>query len=127
MTQATYTINIGLDVTGGDNSFETRGDRSVLAIKLLRTRVKANLVRSQRIMAAYSTSQGDYSEDTLIVEFDCDLPLTELHDACYLVSDVLEQDCVALRDNNLHDGWLIGERAEAYGDFNPEFFKTINA
>lgn len=128
MTQATYTLNIGLDVTGGDNRFSLRNDRAVLGVKLLRTRAKATPRRAQRVQASYSTTDGvQYDEDTLVVEFDSDLPLPALHDALFLLSDVLQQDCVALRDNNLGEGWLIGERAAQYGLFNPEFFKSINA
>jgi hypothetical protein len=127
MTHATYTINIGLNVTGGDNEFDTRNDRAILAVKLLRTRAKADLIRAQRVQAAYVADGEQVTEDTLVIEFDTDLPLSYLHDVLHLLSDVLEQDCVVLRDNQLFDGWLLGSNTEPYGGFNPEFFKTIDA
>jgi hypothetical protein len=127
MTNATFTVNIGLDVTGGDNSFDTRNDRAILAIKLLRTRAKAQLICSQRVASAYFVGEVGHTEDTLVVNFNTNLPLSVLQEVIFLLSDVLQQDCIALKDNYLSDGWLIGPNALIYGDFNPEYFKTIKA
>lgn len=56
------------------------------------------------------------TEATLIVRLDKPLTNRQLH----TLSVALEQDCIA----QLHDGKgvLVGPRAEAWGEFNPEFF-----
>jgi len=63
----------------------------------------------------------DGSEPTLIVYFrDVLRPLERL-------ATVLDQDCVALYSHITNQGYLIGDKAEAWGEFNSEFFQHINA
>lgn len=38
------------------------------------------------------------------------------------VSAALDQECIAVHDEDSHAGLLLGPRAHAWGDFNPDFF-----
>lgn len=56
-------------------------------------------------------------EPTLIVTFD--------HVVNYLehLARALDQDCVALYNHTDNYGMLIGDKAEQWGEFNPEYFQ----
>jgi len=84
-----------------------------------------------------SRVQQSSTEPTLIAKVKMEgygLTLASVHAAIYKVAAMLGQDCIAVldcdpvehaprydRSHNLK-GWLIGPRAEAWGEFNPEYF-----
>ena len=68
------------------------------------------------------------TEPTLVLEFD----YAELREHASITDVALEicerfnQDCVAVYNTALEAGQLIGPRAEAWGDFNPEHFFLVD-
>lgn len=61
------------------------------------------------------------SEMTVVAEVDDnDQPGTD--NRIHMLSDVLGQDCIAVYNPLTREGDLIGSRAAAWGEFNPEFF-----
>ena len=68
------------------------------------------------------------TEPTLVLEFDYAEPrenigVTEL---AYRICERFNQDCVAVYNTTLEAGQLIGPRAEAWGDFNPDYFFLVD-
>lgn len=49
-----------------------------------------------------------------------------LHTAAFCVSVLLDQDCVALYLPAEDQGHLVGPRAAAWGEFNPEYFIQLD-
>jgi hypothetical protein len=45
-----------------------------------------------------------------------------LPEAVHMLAQVLGQDCIAVFDTQGNDTGLYGPNAEAWGEFNPEFF-----
>ena len=69
------------------------------------------------------------TEPTLIVVADWGLATyskvdVSLTDAVHKISELAGQDCIAVWLPERKEGCLIGPRAAAWGDFNPEFFIT---
>jgi hypothetical protein len=50
----------------------------------------------------------------------------ELHACINQIANALGQDCIAVYDTDTDVGQLIGPRAAAWGDFNPEFFLMLD-
>ena len=46
--------------------------------------------------------------------------------ALYRVAQRLQQDCIAVYDETLQRGQLVGPRASAWGTFNPSFFLNLD-
>ena len=44
----------------------------------------------------------------------------------YYLAQVLGQDCIAVYQPDAQKGRLIGPKAEAWGEFNPEFFIQLD-
>lgn len=42
-----------------------------------------------------------------------------------ILATALDQDCIALYDWAIQKGSLIGDKAEQWGEFNPEYFQHI--
>lgn len=61
----------------------------------------------------------DGDEPTLIVLFDHFIKPVE-H-----LARALDQDCVALFNHERNEGYLLGDKAEQWGEFNPEYFQHI--
>ena len=100
-----YTINIGLanPFTGKHNTT----DRSIaMALQFVGGIVDLRV----------STS-GD--EPTVIIQY------TEHKGSIAVLATALDQDCIALYDHLIGKGSLIGDKADQWGDFNPEFFQFI--
>jgi len=97
-----YTINIGLanPVRGTDNSVEQTLLEALKDIRGVRD-------------VAVKTS---YSERTVVIDFDV------IYGSLNRLSDALEQDCVAVHDNDAGQGFLIGHNAHAWGEFNIDYF-----
>lgn len=118
MNEATYTANIGLHVDGGDNGPAACNERATLAVIILQSRAEAELVRMVRKPIVYATRV----EDGLVIDFNSPLPLQRLHLCLTTLSNVLEQDCLALRENNLGEGWLLGKNTAHLGGFEDRWF-----
>ena len=68
------------------------------------------------------------TEPTLVLDFDY-AELRRAGSFTYLAKRICErfnQDCVAVYNTALEAGQLIGPRAEAWGDFNPEYFFLVD-
>ena len=102
---AKYTMNIGLanPVTGSDNSIEMT----------LRT-----AMQFLRGVSNVSVQQSA-TERTIVIDFDSNVQ------SLNVLACALDQDCIALRNNETGTGELFGDKAEAWAPFNPEFFLTI--
>jgi hypothetical protein len=100
-----YTINIGLanPFTGDNNSVE---QTLTAALSFVRN------VTNVRV-----SYDGD--EPTVIIQYA--LP----HGSINVLASALDQDCIALFDHEIGKGSLIGDKAEAWGEFNLEFFQFI--
>ena len=100
-----YTLNIGLanPVTGQDNSI----DYTLITV--------TDFVRNITNVAVKQSN----TERTLVV--DCDT----LWGSMNVLATALDQDCIAVLDNNTGIGQLYGDKAEAWAPFNPEFFITL--
>ena len=76
----------------------------------------------------YGSLLESHTEPTLVLEFD----YAELREHASITDVALEicehfnQDCVAVYNTALEAGQLIGPRAEAWGDFNPEYFFLVD-
>jgi hypothetical protein len=101
-----YTLNIGLanPFTGQENSIE-------------RTLYEAtkHIATIQNLAIKQSAT-----ERTVVIDFDTIVGTPNVL-AC-----ALDQDCIALLDNVTGEGFLYGDKAEAWAPFNPEFFLTIS-
>lgn len=76
----------------------------------------------------YGALHESRTEPTLVLEFDYaelreNIGLTKL---AYRICERFHQDCVAVYNTGLEAGQLIGPRAEAWGDFNPEYFFLVD-
>ena len=100
-----YTLNIGLanPVTGQDNSI----DYTLIAV--------TDFVRDITNVAIKQSA----TERTLIV--DCNI----LWGSISVLATALDQDCIAVRNNETGEGELFGDKAEAWAPFNNEFFLEI--
>lgn len=76
--------------------------------------IVAHVSDVQDIRVSYS---GD--EPTVIVLFDYFIKPVE-H-----LARALDQDCVALYNHERNEGYLLGDKASEWGDFNPQYFQHI--
>lgn len=118
MNDTTYTLNIGLHVENGDNGPAACNERATSALVILQSRAEAELVRMVRKPIGYLAQV----EDGLVIDFNSPLPLHRLHLCLTTLSNVLEQDCLALRENNLGEGWLLGKSTAHLGAFDDRSF-----
>jgi hypothetical protein len=101
-----YTINIGLKnpFTGDTNSVDQT--------------LKAALATVQDITGLRVSYDGD--EPTVIIDYIS-------HKGSLLVlATALDQDCIAVYDHNINKGSLVGDKADAWGPFNIEYFQFVN-
>ena len=100
-----YTINIGLanPFTGGHNTVD---QTLYTALQFIQGIVNIGV-------------STDGNEPTVIIQY------THHKRSIEVLSTALDQDCIALFDHNLGKGTLIGKKAEAWGDFNEDYFQHI--
>lgn len=100
-----YTLNIGLanPVTGTDNSIDY-----VFLVML-------DFVRDVQNVSVKQSA----TERTVVIDFNV------IYGSLNVLACALDQDCIALRNNETGTGELFGDKAEAWAPFNPEFFLTI--
>ena len=113
-----YILNIGLDGMPAEAG-ESIGKRALFAARALRA--------AGFIVASAQVFVSD-TEDTLVVKASAGpcMPSSPRGDAVtnavFKLSETLGQDCISLYLPIADKGWLIGPKAAAWGDFNPEFF-----
>ena len=111
-------LNIGLNVTNGDNSDEFRAHRATTALKAL-----ACGAYTQNILGSRRAQSG--TEDTLIVKLSVSSGSEQrLRQELFGLSEFLLQDCIAVYNATGWSGELVGPNAAAWGEFNPEFFRS---
>ena len=68
------------------------------------------------------------TEPTLVLEFDhAELRQhASFTNVALKICERFNQDCVAVYNTTLEAGQLIGPRAEAWGEFNPEYFFLVD-
>ena len=102
-----YTMNIGLA-----NPFT--GDNNTVEFTLSKAMQFVSGVQQVRV-----STDGD--EPTVIIHY-------AYHTGNIAVlAAALDQDCIAVYDFHIMAGSLIGDKAEAWGAFNPEYFQFITA
>jgi hypothetical protein len=98
-----YTINIGLNnpFTGKTNSVDFTLSKALEHISDI-----------TNIRVSY-----DGDEPTVIIRY-------AFHTGSLLaLATALDQDCIAKWDHHIGKGSLVGDKAEEWGDFNPEYFQ----
>lgn len=99
-----YTMNIGLanPFTGENNS------------------VKQTLSKAFQFIGDIDgiSIQESETERTVVIDFNT------ISDSLEVLATALDQDCVAMFDNERQEGYLFGEKAQAWAPFNREFFLT---
>lgn len=103
-----YTINVGLHTnTGGNISADTV------------TRV----LRALGIKVVTTDVFDSDSEPTAVLAVENSDTILEFSRRIHVASLALDQDCIATY-SELHQGRLIGPKAAAWGEFNPDYFIT---
>lgn len=77
----------------------------------------------------YGSTVEAYTELTLVVEFDRDElnPLIGTAWICEQLCEQFNQDCIALYyDSSPKQGFLVGPRAQEWGDFDPSRFFLLD-
>lgn len=100
-----YTINIGLANPVFNN------------LNSARFTIETTLKYVDEVSNIRISYDGD--EPTLIVSFDYFIKPVE-H-----LARALDQDCVALFNHERNEGYLLGDKADQWGEFNPEYFQHI--
>lgn len=109
------TINVGLHVDGSKEPVHTPGHAKCI-------------LRDYGLDCAYSRVEVAHhdkgTEYTLIVMVPYVGEMENFKAAIWFASDVLQQDCIAYayESNGQLIGKLVGPNAEAWGEFNPEYF-----
>jgi len=103
-----YTINVGLSV--GDVNISSDAARQALRSAGVKI-ITSNVLRSD-------------TEPTLIALVD--IARGSLTSALFHVCDVLSQDCIAVVNEKLDDGILVGPNAAKWGIFDPSQFLTLS-
>ena len=100
-----YTLNIGLanPFTNKDNTIE-----HTLTVAF------DNICGVQNIAVKQSAT-----ERTVVIDFNT------IYGSLNVLACALDQDCIAVRNNETGTGELFGDKAEAWAPFNPEYFLTI--
>lgn len=106
-----YELNIGLDVTGGDNSMKARSDRCKAAMRFLTG-------GCAKVYSAVILGNMDGADEPCIYAVVLCSNMAALGG---FICEALSQDCIAAAFNN--GGSLIGPRATQWGEFNPEYFR----
>jgi len=100
-----YTINIGLanPFTKGYNTVDETITKALGFISGIVDFKVSTEGEEPTVIIRYTTNTGSLS----------------------VLATALDQDCIALYDWAIQKGSLIGDKADQWGDFNPEFFQHI--
>lgn len=108
----TLLLNVGLAVKGVDGG-PAQYSKTVTLLRAIFGIVSEKLVTAQ---------YGATVERTVVAQVVTDQPLETIKARLAILSDELEQDCVAVSTDDGKNGFLVGPRAAEYGDFNPDYF-----
>jgi hypothetical protein len=102
---ARYTLNIGLanPFTGVDNT-----------IPETLTKAFAYLADIENVAVKQSET-----ERTVVIDFN------EIYGSLTVLATALDQDCIAILDNETGEGNLFGDKRDQWLPFNPKYFLTI--
>lgn len=90
---------------------------------LLPQRIVTELDHAGFAVQAHTIHKSD-TEPTLVALVKA--PKFAVDERIHSISAELGQECIAVYDTLSGKGRLIGPKAEAWGEFNPEFFLLIN-
>lgn len=107
-----YVLNIGLAREGKSNVGTGTALRELLNLE----RMSAN-----DELIDYSVQQSE-TETTVVAIVDIRGNPADVLTKVFRLSQVLEQDCIAMYNLVTKEGALVGPRAGKWGAFNPEFF-----
>lgn len=85
--------------------------------------VIAELLTAGFVVRSHTTLSSD-TEPTVVASVKAPSFLVEERVAA--ISCALSQDCIAVYNPETCKGTLLGPRAAAWGDFNPEYFLLLN-
>lgn len=123
-------MNIGLTSKDGRNAPHEVMDRAVRAVSLLSESLYFGRIENRFKQARYEGPDGPVVEPTLVVRTVACQPLLSIRHLIRYLAGRMGQDCIAVRfedDRGGPYGELIGPRAQAWGDFNPDFFIRYDA
>lgn len=109
-----YELNIGLDVMGEKSTVGARYARQQRALRLLEW--------FKPEMWEVIGYLDDAEEPCLYVSFEVNLSFFDLQQDLFTLARETRQDCIAVVNAD-GKGRLIGPRAAAWGEFNPEYFR----
>lgn len=112
-------LNIGLDGITPSESY-TNGQANPPAVA--RSLQAVQTARQLGFKFLHTRLLESDTEPTLVARVEVARPN---HDVAILAQH-LNQDCIAVYDEFTGRGALCGPRAHKWGDFNPEFFFTLN-
>lgn len=111
-------INLGLAVSG---AHAHTAEQALVAL----ARERISVIRHETFMSD--------TELTLVAEIDLPAVPDTRHPlasgdygALYRVAQRLQQDCIAVYDETLQRGQLVGPGATKWGTFNPSFFLNLD-
>ena len=117
-------INIRLDVRGRRNSLADCTERGHLALNALRGQF-FDVIADRFIDEIVRTNYVEL-QDNLLVQFDSSADRATTEHVLSMLSDALEQDCIAVYYPEFHRGAIVGSHPEAWGNFSFDKFKRIN-
>lgn len=107
-----FELNIGLDEAGEDN------DRAARAVRVMRAKMYLRDYCEKVISCEVVGDIGGAEEPCLYAE----VLAGNVEALGFALSEALRQECVAFQFPN-GNGALVGPRAAAWGEFNPEYFR----
>ena len=113
-------LNIGLDVPGATN---TPASRDMLAVRATAYLTGAFAgVATRRYESSYQQDGVTVTEAGMAVRLTAERPVDWMIAG---LSAILAQDCIGVLDADTGAGVLVGPKAAAWGDFNPEYFNRF--
>lgn len=113
-------LNIGLNVTSGDNSVHALISRQIRALQFLRNSAYLTNVLNNRLARSET-------EETLVVKLNASSGAeNRIRQELFELAEYLEQDCIAVYNATGWSGELVGPNAAAWGAFNPDYFIRFN-
>lgn len=113
-------LNIGLNVTNGDNSTHALISRHGRVLQFLRNSDYLSNVLDSRLARSNT-------EETVVVKLSVSSGAeNRIRQELFELAVWLEQDCIAVYNATGWSGELVGPNAAAWGEFNPDYFIRFN-